>query len=114
MHGESPIKPKKTVGKKAPKIVTAVDLFCGAGGTSSGLIQAVNSLGYDIKLTAINHWDVAIATHTKNHEDVEHFCQSIDTIDPIKIVPGGRLQLLVASPVPLCTSKALCRSLLGN
>jgi hypothetical protein len=24
-------------------------------------------------------------------------CQSIDTIDPIKIVPGGRLQLLVAS-----------------
>jgi site-specific DNA-cytosine methylase len=76
----------------------AVDLFCGAGGTSSGLIQAVNELGYDIKLTAINHWDVAIATHTKNHEDVEHFCQSIDTIDPVKIVPGGRLQLLVASP----------------
>jgi hypothetical protein len=42
----------------------------------------VNSLGYDIKLTAINHWDVAIATHTKNHEDVEHFCQSIDTMIP--------------------------------
>jgi DNA (cytosine-5)-methyltransferase 1 len=84
--------------KVIPRVVNAVDLFCGAGGTSSGLIQAVNSLGYDIKLTAINHWDVAIATHTKNHEDVEHFCQSIDTIDPIKIVPGGRLQLLVASP----------------
>ncbi len=90
--------PRKTKAKKATKVINAVDLFCGAGGTSSGLIHAVNDLGYDIKLTAINHWDVAIATHTKNHEDVEHFCQSIDTIDPMKIVPGGRLQLLVASP----------------
>lgn len=90
--------PRKTKAKKAAKVINAVDLFCGAGGTSSGLIHAVNDLGYDIKLTAINHWDVAIATHTKNHEDVEHYCQSIDTIDPQKIVPGGRLQLLVASP----------------
>lgn len=95
MHGDSPIQ----TGRKAKtKIINAVDLFCGAGGTSTGLINAVNSLGFDIKLTAINHWDVAIATHTKNHEHVDHFCQSIDTVDPIKVVPGGRLQLLVASP----------------
>lgn len=100
--------PSKARPKAAKtKVVTAVDLFCGAGGTSSGLIQAVNSLGFDIKLTAINHWDVAIATHTKNHEDVEHHCQSIDTIDPAKIVPGGRLQLLVASPE--CTHHSRAR-----
>jgi DNA (cytosine-5)-methyltransferase 1 len=80
------------------RTVHAVDLFCGAGGTSSGLIQAVNSMGMDIKLVAINHWDVAIATHSRNHEEVEHYCQSIETLDPLKIVPGGRLQLLVASP----------------
>jgi DNA (cytosine-5)-methyltransferase 1 len=84
--------------KVIPRVVNAVDLFCGAGGTSSGLIQAVNSLGYDIKLTAINHWDVAIATHTKNHENVAHYCQSIETVNPTDIVKGGRLQLLVASP----------------
>lgn len=107
MHGEAPIKTKRTRSPKGPRTITAVDLFCGAGGTSSGLIQAVNSLGYDIKLTAINHWDVAIATHTKNHEDVEHHCQSIDTIDPSKIVPGGRLQLLVASPE--CTHHSRAR-----
>lgn len=101
----TPIKTAKRAVKT--KVVNAVDLFCGAGGTSSGLIQAVNSLGYDIKLTAINHWDVAIATHTKNHEDVEHHCQSIDTIDPSKIVPGGRLQLLVASPE--CTHHSRAR-----
>jgi DNA (cytosine-5)-methyltransferase 1 len=95
MHGEA--QPKKRT-RKAAKIINAVDLFCGAGGTSSGLIHAVNDLGYEIKLTAINHWDVAIATHSKNHEDVEHHCQSIDTLDPLKVIPHGRLQLLVASP----------------
>jgi DNA (cytosine-5)-methyltransferase 1 len=84
--------------RKKAKTIHAVDLFCGAGGTSTGLIDAVNSLGYEIKLTAINHWDVAIATHSKNHEEVEHFCQSIDTVRPVEVVPGGRLQLLVASP----------------
>ena len=89
------------------KTINAVDLFCGAGGTSTGLVHAVNELGFEIKLTAINHWDVAIATHSKNHEDVEHFCQSIDTIDPAKIVPGGRLQLLVASPE--CTHHSRAR-----
>lgn len=97
MHGEAHIKTKKPKAK-AVKTINAVDLFCGAGGTSTGLVNAVNDLGFEIKLTAINHWDVAIATHSKNHEEVEHHCQSIDTIDPVKIVPGGRLQLLVASP----------------
>lgn len=89
------IPPKKKIKQKT---IHAVDLFCGAGGTSTGLVNAVNDLGFEIKLTAINHWDVAIATHSKNHEDVAHFCQSIDSIDPINVVPGGRLQLLVASP----------------
>lgn len=87
-----------TKAKAKIKTINAVDLFCGAGGTSTGLVHAVNDLGFEIKLTAINHWDVAIATHSKNHENVEHFCQSIDTISPMDIVPGGRLQLLVASP----------------
>lgn len=103
MHGDAP---KKLKARK-PRTVNAVDLFCGAGGTSSGLIQAVSSLGHDIKLTAINHWDVAIATHTKNHENVAHYCQSIETINPTDIVPGGRLQLLVASPE--CTHHSRAR-----
>lgn len=93
--------------KVKQKTINAVDLFCGAGGTSTGLIEAVNGLGYSIKLTAINHWDVAIATHSKNHEEVEHFCQSIDTVDPSKVIPGGRLQLLVASPE--CTHHSRAR-----
>lgn len=104
MPDGKPISARKA---KRIKVINAVDLFCGAGGTSSGLIAAVNALGMDIKLTAINHWDIAIATHTKNHEHVAHFCQSIETLRPIDIIKGRRLQLLVASPE--CTHHSRAR-----
>lgn len=40
------------------RIIHAVDLFCGAGGTSSGLRRACDDLGVDLRLLAINHWPV--------------------------------------------------------
>jgi DNA (cytosine-5)-methyltransferase 1 len=75
-----------------------VDLFCGAGGTSTGAIEAIESLGYSAQLTAINHWPVAIATHEKNHPGARHLCTSIDNIDPRKLYKEGGLDLLWASP----------------
>lgn len=80
------------------KVITAADLFCGAGGTSSGLAQACTAMGFDLDLVAVNHWDIAIASHTANHAYARHECASIDAVDPRKAVPGGRLNLLVASP----------------
>lgn len=77
------------------------DLFCGAGGTSEGLVQAARDLGLDVDLVAVNHWDVAIATHTKNHPEARHFCADLGGLDPREAVPGGYLDLLVASPA--CT-----------
>lgn len=76
----------------------AADLFCGAGGTSTGLALACREAGYDLRLLAINHWQVAIDTHTHNHPYAQHRCESLDNVDPRKAVPGGRLNLLVASP----------------
>lgn len=84
--------------KTKDKILQVVDLFCGAGGTSTGVVNAVQSLGFDINLLAINHWDVAIATHTHNHPSARHECQSIDSLNPQDLVPGKRLNLLLASP----------------
>lgn len=78
--------------------IHAADLFCGAGGFSSGLIEAARALGLDVQLLAINHWDVAIATHTANHPGVSHLCESVEGVNPRKVVPGGRLHLLMASP----------------
>jgi DNA (cytosine-5)-methyltransferase 1 len=74
------------------------DLFCGAGGTSTGLIRACEKLGYEVDLLAVNHWDVAVATHQKNHPNARHMCATLDTINPELAFPGGRLDLLVASP----------------
>ncbi len=80
------------------KTFDAVDLFCGAGGTSTGLIQATSEAGKKVNLTAINHWDKAIETHKKNHPEVNHLCENIDNVNPRKLFPSGRINLLVASP----------------
>ena len=85
--------------------IKAVDLFCGAGGTSTGLAHACRHLDRRLDLLAINHWDLAIATHQENHPDVRHLCESLDNVDPRKVV--DRLDLLVASPE--CTHHSRAR-----
>ena len=89
------------------KIVECADLFCGAGGTSSGLLDACMDLGLQLSLVAINHWKVAIDTHSANHAYATHLCESLDSVDPRKAVPGGKLRLLVASPE--CTHHSVAR-----
>jgi DNA (cytosine-5)-methyltransferase 1 len=89
------------------RTIYAADLFCGAGGTSTGLLKAAESLGYHVDLLAINHWQVAIATHSENHPEADHRCESLDNVDPRKAVPGGFLDLLVASPE--CTHHSRAR-----
>jgi len=78
--------------------IICVDLFCGAGGTSQGLVEAAEELGITVDLLAINHWDLAIATHSANHPRARHICAKIEEVRPREVVPGGRIHLLVASP----------------
>ncbi|MDD2772744.1 MAG: DNA cytosine methyltransferase [Elusimicrobiales bacterium] len=80
------------------KTIRAVDMFCGAGGTSTGLYAAADELGYSVDLLAINHWKVAIATHSANHNSARHMCETLDSVDPRKAIPSGHLHLMVASP----------------
>lgn len=89
------------------KRILAADLFCGAGGTSTGLLRAAELLGRPVELTAVNHWSRAIETHAANHPGANHFCQSLADLDPKKAVPGGKLDLLVASPE--CTHHSVAR-----
>lgn len=79
-------------------VVRAADLFAGAGGASTGLLRACRELGLDVELLAINHWQVAVETHTINHPQVRHLCESVERVDPRAAVPGGRLQILLAGP----------------
>lgn len=80
------------------KTIRAADLFCGAGGASTGLVRACQALGVELDLLAINHWPVAVDTHSTNHPGVRHLCESVERVDPREAVPGGRLDLLLAGP----------------
>lgn len=82
-------------------VIEITDLFCGAGGTSTAAYKAAKAAGHPTRLIAINHWNVAIATHKLNHKAADHFCEDIESVKPKEAVPSGRLDILVASPV--CT-----------
>ena len=71
----------------------ATDMFCGIGGSSSGLVRA----GWDVRLAA-NHNQTAVATHAANHPSTEHLCADIQSID-LRYLPTTRM--LWASPI--CT-----------
>lgn len=75
-----------------------VDLFCGAGGISEGLMQAGAKLKIPFRLTAVNHWERAVQTHQKNHPNARHLCQSIEQVDPRMLFPKGYLDLMIAAP----------------
>ena len=49
------------------RTINTVDLFCGAGGATTGLELALKRLGMDHKGIAINHWRVAVETMKANH-----------------------------------------------
>jgi DNA (cytosine-5)-methyltransferase 1 len=89
------------------RMIQAVDLFCGAGGTSSGLYHACNHMGVGLNLVAINHWPRAIETHQANHPDARHICATLESIDPRVAVPSGHLDIMVASPE--CTHHSVAR-----
>jgi DNA (cytosine-5)-methyltransferase 1 len=80
------------------KNVVAADLFCGAGGTSYGFTRAALKRGLIPNLIAINHWKTAIQSHSENLNYAKHLCMSLDNINPREAVPGGHLDLLMASP----------------
>ncbi|GAB7048388.1 DNA cytosine methyltransferase [Catenuloplanes indicus] len=70
---------------------TLTDLFCGAGGSSSGaeLVHGVKTV------MAANHWAKAIATHNHNLPHAAHDCADISQVDPRRYPPTD---LLWASP----------------
>ena len=87
---------KRTKGKKHE--INTVDLFCGAGGATTGLEVALHRLGMTHKGIAINHWQVAVDTMKLNHKDVDTKQMSIEAAVPADLVPSGVVDILWASP----------------
>src|SRR6516162_182251 len=68
--------------------VLVADLFCGAGGSSSGARRALESLGFQMNLVAVNHWNIAIETHSRNHPEARHYCQDLNAVKPAACARG--------------------------
>lgn len=78
---------------------TVTDLFCGAGGSSTGAAAA----GAEIVMAA-NHWSTAIEVHQANHPDAGHDCADISQVDPRRY---PATDILIASPE--CTNHSQAR-----
>lgn len=97
------LKERPTVGYAHPVVewngLTVTDLFCGAGGSSSGLVEA----GYRVVIAA-NHWARAIESHQLNHPETDHSQADISQVDP-RYFP--RTDVLWASPE--CTNHSIAK-----
>lgn len=65
------------IGVSKEMSLTLTDAFCGAGGASEGYRQA----GIELRC-GINHWNIAIQTHSINFPGASHLCCGIDKINP--------------------------------
>lgn len=71
-----------------------IDNFAGGGGTSTGL-EAAFGRPVDI---AINHDSEALAMHAMNHPHTLHLCESVWSVDPIKVTGNQPVALVWLSP----------------
>lgn len=77
-----PFEPHIVANPQAVRYIV-IDLFCGAGGTTTGFAKARDSYGNSIALVAacVNHDHKAIRSHWENHPEVYHFEEDIRTLD---------------------------------
>jgi DNA (cytosine-5)-methyltransferase 1 len=114
-------------------LLVVVDLFCGAGGFSTGLIYALFEkysaeisaavgkptedlsitddavqawFGENIKLAAVNHWDRAVETYEANHPWVDVYNAKVQALHPPDVVDGHSVDLLLAGPSCIPWSRA--------
>ena len=81
-------------------MMRAVDLFCGAGGTSAG----AEATGAAQVVFAVNHWDRAVETHQANFPGCRHVNSRLEDVSPSEV---ERVNLLFASPE--CTHHSRAR-----
>lgn len=86
-----------------------VDLFCGAGGSTTGALGAIRRMFQRegaVRCIVVNHDPQAIATHAHNHPEAEHHDCDIETLDPASVLQGETITVLWASAPCTHFSKA--------
>ena len=75
---------------------TALDLFCGCGGLSSGFEQA----GFRV-LLGIDNWEDALATFRYNHHNSDTICADLMKLSPINVekkIGKQNIDLIIGGP----------------
>ena len=73
--------------KESDPLFLVIDLFCGAGGTSTGFTQAaLNGRGLAKVIACVNHDPLVIKSHWLNHPGVQHFEEDIRTLELTKLI----------------------------
>lgn len=73
-----------------------IDLFCGAGGTSTGVSSArIDDKECAKVIACVNHDANAIASHAANHPDALHFTEDIRTLDLLPLLVHIRQERLM-------------------
>lgn len=86
------------------------DQFCGAGGSSLGVRKASAKYGGNIEVSlAMNHWKIAIETHSANFPDTDHDCADMSAVDPRRY---PHADILITSPE--CTNHSLAKGVKRN
>jgi DNA (cytosine-5)-methyltransferase 1 len=69
------------------KKLAIIDLFCGAGGTTTG-VERAKVLGKRAAkvIACVNHDPIAIQSHAQNHKGVLHFTEDIRTLNLSRII----------------------------
>lgn len=76
-----------------------VDLFCGGGGSGSGILNAYSRLNITPSGTFVNHWDKAIEIHEANHPAHRHLKEDLFLLDPVAVFPvPQKTKILWCSP----------------
>lgn len=90
---------------KKKSYLTLSDQFCGAGGSSQGAQQLANEMGGGLEVSlAMNHWKLAIETHSANFPNAIHDCTDISACDPRRY---PSTDILLTSPE--CTNHTLAQ-----
>ncbi|GAS92661.1 DNA cytosine methyltransferase [Mycolicibacterium brisbanense] len=82
--------------------LTLTDLFCGAGGSSTGAAMIP-----DVEVVvAGNHWQLAVDTHAENHPTTDHRCADLSQVDP-RMFPTTDIAWLS----PSCTKHSIAQGI---
>jgi DNA (cytosine-5)-methyltransferase 1 len=80
--------------QKVSQSIRALDMFCGAGGSSVGAREA----GVDV-VAAIDMWPLAKTTSKDNFPDTRFYCRKLEHVSPRQVLKEvGPIDLLLASP----------------